>query len=206
MKKTWLLDNGHGGEINGQYVTPGKRSPEWEDGTQYFEGIGNRNIVNIIACRLAELGIAHLIITPEQTDLSLKVRVARANAHHKLYPNCVLVSVHSDGFSSESAHGWSVWTSKGETKSDPIATKFMESCKAVFPKEKKRTDSRDGDPDQESQFYILKNTNCPAILTENFFHTNKHECKEILMTEEGVNKIVELHVQAIINVENDTKL
>ena len=206
MKKTWLLDNGHGGEMDGKYVTPGKRSPQWENGTQYFEGIGNRNIVNKIAEALAKLGIDHVILTPEQSDIPLQARVNRANNHYSGHPNCVLVSIHSDGFGKESAHGWSVFTSKGETKSDKIATEFYNSCKEVFPKEKKRTDSTDGDPDKEAQFYILRKTHCPAILTENFFHTNKRECQEILMTEEGVDKIVDLHVQAIIKIENHKTL
>ena len=34
----WILDNGHGGMIDGVYQTPGKRSPVWPDGTQLFEG------------------------------------------------------------------------------------------------------------------------------------------------------------------------
>ena len=37
-----LLDNGHGGIINGEYQTPGKRSPVWADGSQLFEGEFNR--------------------------------------------------------------------------------------------------------------------------------------------------------------------
>ena len=34
---------------------------------------------------------------------------------------------------------------------------------------KLRTDYADNDPDKESNFYVLKHTNCPAVLTENFF-------------------------------------
>jgi hypothetical protein len=41
----WILDNGHGGMIDGVYQTPGKRSPVWPDGTQLFEGEFNRAIV-----------------------------------------------------------------------------------------------------------------------------------------------------------------
>jgi len=38
------LDNGHGGIVDGQYCTPGKRSPKFEDGSQLFEGVYNREI------------------------------------------------------------------------------------------------------------------------------------------------------------------
>ena len=42
-----LLDAGHGGIIDGEYQTSGKRSPKWGDGSQYFEGKGNRQIREI---------------------------------------------------------------------------------------------------------------------------------------------------------------
>lgn len=40
---------------------------------------------------------------------------------------------------------------------------------------------------------MCKQTNCPFILTENFFMTNEDECKNILMTESGQDKIVKMH-------------
>jgi N-acetylmuramoyl-L-alanine amidase len=150
---------------------------------------------------LAELGIDHVIVTPEQVDIPLSARVNRINNHYKGNPNCVVLSIHSNGSNTEQANGWEVWTSKGQTKSDSIATEFFKSAKDEFPRYKMRTDTKDGDPDKESQFYILKYTNCPAVLTENLFHTNYNECKNILMSEKGVDRIVDLHVQAIINVE-----
>ena len=52
-----LLDNGHGGIINGTYQTPGKRSPIWNDGSQLFEGEFNRAIVNGIIEELKILKI-----------------------------------------------------------------------------------------------------------------------------------------------------
>jgi hypothetical protein len=47
-KYIWILDNGHGGIIDGVYQTSGKRSPKWEDGTQLFEGEFNRAVVKRI--------------------------------------------------------------------------------------------------------------------------------------------------------------
>ena len=38
-----------------------------------------------------------------------------------------------------------------------------------------RTDTSDGDRDMESNFYVLKHTSCPAVLTENFFQDNKSD-------------------------------
>ena len=66
-KFIWLLDSGHGGldPDTGKYVTPGKRSPVWNDGSQYFEGVGNRDIVRRILNNKTnhsegEIGRAHV--------------------------------------------------------------------------------------------------------------------------------------------------
>ncbi|MBK8079429.1 MAG: hypothetical protein IPK25_03525 [Saprospiraceae bacterium] len=45
MGRTVILDNGHGGVINGIYQTSGKRSPNWNQGILY-EGMFNRWVVN----------------------------------------------------------------------------------------------------------------------------------------------------------------
>lgn len=197
MKKVWLLDPGHGGlDENGKYVTPGKRSPEWPDGSQYFEGVGNRDIVKKIAEGAKRMGIeTKFIVEPnDHRDISLPARVDLANRLYKTIKNAVYVSIHSNGFNKPEAHGWSVYTSKGETMSDVFATHLFTECMAQYPDAYHRKDTRDGDPDKEANFYVLKYTHMPAILSENFFMTNPKECKEILMTEEGRQKIADMHL------------
>ena len=54
-----------------------------------------------------------------------------------------------------------------------------------------------GDCDKEESFYIIKNTKCPAILTENFFYDNIEDVK-LLLSKDGKNKIIDLHINAII--------
>lgn len=60
-----------------------------------------------------------------------------------------------------------------------------------------RKDMTDSDPDKESQFYILKHTNCPAVLTENLFQDNREDVK-YLLSEEGKKAIVSLQVWGIM--------
>lgn len=43
---------------------------------------------------------------------------------------------------------------------------------------------------------ILKQSNCPAVLTENLFMDNKEDC-DFLLSETGKNMIVDLHVAVI---------
>ena len=48
----------------------------------------------------------------------------------------------------------------------------------------------------KANFAILRRTNCPAVLTENLFQDNKEDVK-ILLSPEGEQKIINLHVNAI---------
>ena len=61
-----------------------------------------------------------------------------------------------------------------------------------------RTDYSDGDADKEAHLYVLKNTNCPAVLTENFFQDNKKDV-DYMLSDEGFHAIVRLHVEGILN-------
>jgi len=204
-KYLWLFDNGHGGIIDGVYQTSGKRSPEWEDGTQLFEGEFNRSIVN----RLVELcknnNIDYVNLVDTQQDVSLRKRTDAANDIYREQKdkdgkNCIYVSVHANGFSKESAHGWGVYTSVGETKSDKIAQILFDKAKIEFPDHKMRRDTRDGDDDKEANFWVLRKVVMPSILSENFFMTNREESR-LLLSEEGRDRIAKIHFQMIQEVE-----
>ena len=186
-----ILDNGHGVE------TQGKRSPKWPDGSQLFEYEFNRDVVKLISEKLTQVGIKNIILVPELKDVPLQDRVNRAN---KLWKStgkkCFGVSIHAN---AGKGTGWEVWTSVGKTKSDDIATIFWEEMKTEFPQQKMRLDTSDGDVDKESDFYILKKTNCPFILTENFFMDTYSDYK-IISSQAGRQKIANAHVRAIKKV------
>jgi len=202
-KFIWILDPGHGG-INpdtGKYVTPGKRSPKWKDGCQYFEGEGNRCIVNSILKQCRENNIIALDIVNDWQDVSLATRVNRANSVNSYHGNCIYISVHSNGFSKESANGYSVYTSRGNTKSDQYAEILLKYMQLEFPDRKMRKDTSDSDRDKEADFYVLSKTKMPAILSENFFMTNKEECK-LLLQKSFRDRIANCHFELIKQIEN----
>lgn len=171
-----LLDNGHGVD------TPGKRSPKWSDGTQLFEWDFNRKVVENIIKYLSLADLSYIQIVTETNDISLKERCDRVNkickelgGRYKIY----LLSVHGNAAdNAPTANGIEVWTTVGQTKSDPLAEVFFKKLKDLGWKT--RVDLSDGDSDKEENFYILKNTVCPAVLTENGFYTNEEECKKLL--------------------------
>ena len=201
----WILDNGHGGIIDGEYQTAGKRSPVWEDGSQLFEGEFNRAIVNRLVKMCAEEGIECINLVDTQEDIPLRKRTDKANDIYRERADkggkCIYVSIHANGFNQEPANGWSVYTSEGETKSDIVASILAKKAEIEFPNEKMRKDTRDGDADKESNFWVLRKTVMPAILSENFFMTNKDNCYSYLLSEDGRNRIAKIHFEMIKEVE-----
>lgn len=203
-KYIWILDPGHGGidPNTGNYVTSGKRSPIWDDGSIYYEGVGNRDIVDKILDLCLDEGILAIDVVNSWQDIPLKERVRRANVLYNHSKRCIYVSVHSNGFSKESAHGYSVYTSPGQTKSDRYADILLSYMQHEFPDHKLRKDMSDSDLDKEAAFYVLRKTKMPAILSENFFMTNRKEC-ELLLTDEFRQRIANCHFKMIKKVENE---
>ena len=195
-----ILDAGHG------VTTPGKRSPIWSDGSQLMEYEFNRKITHYIYEFLKAAGISCIVITNDDTDIPLKNRVSSINSlydSNKSKYFVYAVSIHGNAADNvPSANGIEVYTTKGITKSDSIAEQFViELSKLGW---NIRADFSDGDKDKEEDFYILKNTTCPSILTENGFYTNREECRKML-DDYWRKKIALAHVDAIQAIENKHK-
>ena len=186
-----ILDAGHGKD------TPGKCAPD----KSLYEWQFNREIVAMLCERLYGLNVQTVILVPEDNDVPLKERVIRVNTivHDAKIEGkeVLLISIHINAAGHgtwNNASGWSVWVSNNASeKSKQFAqiayeqAKLLDLCgNRVVPKENYWT----------SNFYILKNTPCPAVLTENMFQDNKDDVA-FLKSEEGKLKIVDLHVNAI---------
>lgn len=191
---TILLDPGHGNN------TLGKRSP---DG-RFLEYRFNREIASRLNARLLQLGYDSRIIVSELEDIPLAERCRRVNAISQVLgkDNVILISIHANASGNGSqwmkAQGWSAYTSRGKTKADILAECLYDAAAANLPGKRIRTDSSDGDRDWEENFYILRHTICPAVLTENFFYDSKDDLA-FLESEEGKQAVVKLHVDGITN-------
>ena len=188
-----FIDNGHGLD------TPGKRSPDGK----FLEGTYNREIARRVVADLKDRGYNAQLLVPETQDIPLSERVRRINAHCNTLgkSNIILISIHVNAAGNGSqwlnATGWSCYTSKGQTTSDRIAECFYEAAKKNFPDRRIRTDYSDNDPDWEENFYILRHSLCPAVLTENFFMDNSSDL-EYLQSRAGKQAVVDTHVEGII--------
>lgn len=192
-----ILDNGHG------HDTPGKRSPIWADGSYILEWKYCRAIVKEIAKGLKALDIPCHILVPEDNDIPLRMRVQRANriAAQNGISQTLLVSVHLNAAQGiNTASGWEIHTSPGGTKSDEYARVFWNNAKDLLgEKFPMRGDFEDGNPDRDSSFAIIRDTACPAVLTENLFMNNEKDCR-FLMTPEGEKAIIDLHIKSIAQI------
>ena len=188
-----ILDNGHG--LN----TPGKRSP---DGT-LIEAIYTRQLVKDLALELEKHGHTVHILVPEPEDIPLNVRVKRINAICRAVgvKNTILISIHlnaaGDGSKWMSATGWSCYTCKGQTESDRLADCLYKAAEQILENQVIRTDyARDGDPDWEENFYILRHSLCPAVLVEQFFMDNKKDFA-YLISDEGKRNLINVIVSGL---------
>lgn len=195
-----VLDCGH------SIKTAGKHSPD----RSFYEYEFNRIIGRRVAERLKELGVEYCftypIDDPNDMPLTARANVANKIAKEKGAGNVLLVSIHSNaacnGKQWMNAVGFSVYSTKGKTKSDEYATVFWEEAEKVCKKygRKIRKDMSDGDPDFESNFTVIYSTVTPAILLELFFYDNEEECRWLL-SEEGKAACTEIIVNAIKRIE-----
>ena len=163
-----------------------------------------------------------------QQQKELNYRCKRVNEICNMYgtENCVYVSIHvngaGDGAKWMTAGGWCAYTTKGQTKADFLATclyaaarnnlteyvKYLNAGKLLGKYGKNqvayRTDTADGDDDLESDFYVLKHTKCPAVLTENLFQDNAEDVA-FLTSNLGRHALERLHVEGILAYFNQQK-
>ena len=195
-----LIDNGHG------IQTKGKRSPDGK----LLEYSYTRDLARQIVATLKSRGYDSELLVLEDDDIPLSERVRRVNEICLTYepswptptghPNVILISLHlnaaGDGTKWMNATGWSCYTSKGQTESDRLANCLYEAAIKNFPGKRIRTDYSDNDPDWEENFYILRHSLCPAVLTENFFMDSPD--LEFLKSEACKLALVNIHVEAIL--------
>lgn len=179
MSKIWLIDSGHGGMINGVYQTAPKKMYKFFNGKIAYEGVINRQIKEKLISGVKSQDFKYIDICPTELDLGLDLRVDWINSICREYGarNCVLISLHSN---AGKGTGFEIWTSKGATKSDLHAEMLGNILINSFSDIKFRKDESDGDLDKESDFYILANSKCPAILPECLFFDNRKDFNKLV--------------------------
>jgi N-acetylmuramoyl-L-alanine amidase len=178
------LDPGHGGIIDGVYQTAGKRSPQFPDGSTLYEGEFNRDVVQHIMklasgwapnrhkthYQLHAIDAINLVETEE--DMPLRERVKRANDIHRDKGNCIYVSVHANAFGNgrvfNQAKGVCTFYHYRSNTGERLANSLQKWLGDLTPFRNRGVRSNDS----WANFYVLRKTHMPAVLSENGFMTN----------------------------------
>lgn len=192
---------------------PGKQSPDGRlkecvysreivsDIESILKGYGYRVLVDFEA-----LDLPRNMQTPSSSlertrELAMRCNMVNEICRQNGKNNVIYVSIHVNAAGADgkwhTGTGWEAITSVGQTKADKLASCLYDAAKKNLTNIKIRTDYSDGDPDKESHLYVLKNTHCPAVLTENLFQDNKADV-DFLLSDVGRHKIARLHVEGII--------
>lgn len=160
----FILDAGHG------HDTPGKRSGDLQE-WQF-----NRHVLKYVTYELKAIGAPHYILVPEDHDVPLWERTARANKYAYSNGDCIFVSIHGNAYEGprpERVGGIETYyyskTGKG------IAKVFQRSLVDELGWRNRGI--------KKAEFYVLKYTSMPAVLLELGFYTNPEERAKMLDAE-----------------------
>lgn len=206
-----FLDAGHGGlSPLGRYVTaPGKMYKHtvgvFHGEGYFFEGVWNRTLTRVVAQKLQQLSIPHIVVSHEYLDTDLSYRVDKANWYYRNYKRGIFISNHANASVSHLARGFEVYTSRGRTGADTLAELHWNNVNELLNSKgvRMRADTSDGDLDKEAGFYVLRNTVMPAMLVEHLFFDNYQDAL-LLMDDEIVERFAEAQIRSIIEYMNRT--
>ena len=185
-----LIDNGHGSNILGKCSPDGNlREYAWA-----------REIASRLVAELKKRGLDAERIVTEESDIPLRERCRRVNTIcAKLgSKNVMLISIHINAAKNDGkwhdASGWSGWVAPNASQNSKILAQLLydEAAKRNLKGNRSIPSCRYW----VGNFAIVRDTNCPAVLTENLFQDNTAEV-EFLMSERGKQEIVNLHSDAI---------
>ena len=191
-----LIDNGHGENTPGK-CSPDKRLREYA----YTREIAKR-VVKCFQCK----GYDAQRIVEEETDIPLSVRCKRVNDICKQAgaKNVLLVSIHNNAAGADgkwhAARGFSAHVGLNASSKSKMLAQYL--WNEAIAQGLKGNRSVPAAPYIAQNLAICRDTMCPAVLTENLFQDNKEDV-ELLLSEDGKEKVTATHVNAIVEFIKD---
>ena len=190
-----LLDAGHGNN------TPGKCSPD----KSLYEWKWTRDLVKIIKQQLDMLGFDCRVLVPEDRDIPIAERCRRAN---NIYCNfgkdVLLVSIHCNAKGADGqwhdARGFSAYVGLNASSKSKMLAQYL--WNEAIAQGLKGNRSVPAAPYIAQNLAICRDTLCPAVLTENLFQDNEEDV-DLLLSEDGKEKVTATHVNAIVEFIKD---
>ena len=190
---------------------PGKESPD----KRLKECKYSRELCDEIAVKLRSYGCKVLIdyepldlpktmqspsVKQERNnELAMRVNYVNEICRQSSTKNVLYVSIHVNAIGTDgqwhSANGWQVCVSNNASQnSKKLADCLYDSAKQNGLKMRQPSASQKYWP---QSLYVLSNTKCPAVLTENLFQDNKNDV-DFLLSDAGRHAIERSHVEGIL--------
>lgn len=203
--RIWV-DNGHGCD------TPGKCSPDFRIREYQWCRDVAAGLVDMLQADCYDAAL----LVPEQYDVSIRNRCLRVNrtCTERGADKVLLVSIHINAAASDwrwhDAEYWSAWVYRQEIKSKDgkiirvkEASAESKRLAALLVDSARRSGFKvSGNTYKSKNLGILRDTLCPAVLTENFFQDNR-KCVDYLLTPECKSEVILSHYRAIVQYLND---
>ena len=195
---------------------PGKESPD----KRLKECVYSREICKEVAAKLRSYGCkveidyepldlpktmqSPVVRQERNNELSMRVNYVNEICRQKGAKNVLYVSIHVNAIGTDGkwhdAKGWQVCVSdKASDSSRKLANCLFDAAKQNGLKMRQPTITQKYWP---QSLFVLNNTKCPAVLTENLFQDNRADV-DYLLSDAGRHAIARLHVEGILRyIEN----
>jgi len=190
---------------------PGKESPD----KRLKECVYSREICRAVAAKLRASGCkveidyepldlpktmqSSIVKQERRNELAMRVNFVNEVCKQKGAKNVLYVSIHVDASGDDGQwhypNGWSVRVSTNASEnSKKLANCLFDAAKQKGLKMRQPMTTQKYWP---QNLFVLNNTACPAVLTENLFQDNKADV-DYLLSDIGREAIVNLHVDGIL--------
>ena len=195
---------------------PGKESPD----KRLKECVYSREICKEVAEKLRSYGCkveidyepldlprsmqSSIVKLERNNELAMRVNYVNEVCRQKGAKNVLYVSIHVNAVDTDGkwhdARGWQVCVSNNASdNSKRLADSLFDAAKKNGLKMRQPTATQKYWP---QSLFVLNNTKCPAVLTENLFQDNKSDV-DFLLSDDGRHRIARLHVEGILEYINN---
>lgn len=194
-KQVVILGTAHGSNV------PGKCSPD----KKFREFRFSRDVIALLKPELEALEYlvfvdmpADEVPRPQGTELSLRCRYVNGICEKFGKDNCIYVSVHVNAAGSDEkwhdARGFAVYVARSCSEASKRLARTL--CDLAISRGLRGNRAVPSAHYWQADFYVLRNTACAAVLTENLFQDNRADV-EFLSSQAGKEAIATLHLDAI---------
>lgn len=195
---TVIIDAGHGGEDGGAIGFGDVYEKDLNLSIALMlSDILKLNGINTVLTRSEDI-----LLYDKNSDYQGQKKVQDLATRRKIaesYENAIFVSIHMNAFPEEKYSGLQVYYSKNEPSSKALAENIQDITKELLLPENNRKCKEAG-----KNIYLLDRLECPAVLVECGFLSNKEECAR-LSEREYRQKLALCLASAVTKYVNDVK-